>query len=335
MEGLGRYLNEIGRVPLLTPAQEVHLGKAIRAWLDHPDPAPAALRRRGLRARSRMTEANLRLVVNVAKRFHRFRSTLELEDLIQAGSIGLLRAAEKFDPARGYKFSTFAYWWIRQGVTRYMERCGCVVSIPGVDAERLARMGPIAIRLRESLGREPTVDDLAAELGIDRDRFERLAQLRNRVGSLDARVGDGATPLVELLPDEREAEIDEGRELVERLLGRLEPLERRVLIGTWGLEGKPVPTATMAAAEGISQSAVRTVATRAEERIRALAENVEPPPPARVKRRRSGGAATSRSGGAGPPSTPKSGGGRPAPPLVRSPRRPMTAIGRATQLSIF
>ena len=125
------WLQTAGRIPMLTPAEEVHLGALVQRWQDHPggpDKAPPAIRRRGLGARNRIVSANLRLVSMVVQRTAR-PSHVSLEDALQAGSIGLVRAAEKFDPARGYKFSTYAYWWIKQSLTAEVDRSG-IIRIP-------------------------------------------------------------------------------------------------------------------------------------------------------------------------------------------------------------
>ena len=122
------WLQAAGRQPLLTTAEEVHLGSLVQRWQDHPggpDKAPPAVRRRGLRARNRIVSANLRLVSMVVSRTPR-PAHVALEDALQVGSIGLVRAAEKFDPARGYKFSTYAYWWVRQSLTAEVDRSGTI-----------------------------------------------------------------------------------------------------------------------------------------------------------------------------------------------------------------
>jgi len=126
-DAVGAWLAAAGRQPLLTAAEEVHLGTAIRRWMDWeggPDLAPAPVRRRGLRARSRMVAANLRLVVNVAGKYRQRIAARRmcLSDAFQEGAIGLQRGAEKFDPAKGYKFSTYAYWWIRQSICRFTDQ---------------------------------------------------------------------------------------------------------------------------------------------------------------------------------------------------------------------
>ena len=131
-DALGDYLNSISRVPLLTSEEELHLGRLVREWQDHEN-APAAVGRRGKRALDRIVSANLRLVVSVVTRYRRRFAHLAIEpiDLVQAGNIGLIRAVEKFDPKRGYRFSTFAYWWIRQAVSRHIQECPVSTTLAG------------------------------------------------------------------------------------------------------------------------------------------------------------------------------------------------------------
>jgi RNA polymerase sigma factor (sigma-70 family) len=199
-EDLSSWLAAAGRVPLLTPAEELHLGTMVRAWQDWPDgpdQAPAGVRRRGLRARDRMLEANLRLVVSVTKKYTRAieRRRLSMLDCLQEGTLGLVRGVEKFDPSRGYKFSTYGYLWIRQGIGRWLLSS---------DTIRI----PVHLRERINRGDDPTGD-------------ERLtaASLVVNTSSLDRLVGDGQTPLGELLAADATDPL-EGLEAVE-LLGRM------------------------------------------------------------------------------------------------------------------
>lgn len=189
-EDLSSWLQAAGRVPLLTPAEELHLGAMVRAWQDWPDgpdQAPTGVRRRGLRARDRMVAANLRLVVSVAKKYGRAveRRRLSMLDALQEGSVGLVRAAELFEPAKGYKFSTYAYWWIRQALTRWLSSSD-LIRVP--------------VHLRDRLNRGDPVDG--------DERLTAAAAVLNP-SSLDRLVGDGQTPLGELLaadaPDPLEA----------------------------------------------------------------------------------------------------------------------------------
>jgi len=179
-DAVGAWLAAAGRVPLLTPAEEVHLGTAIRRWMDWPDGpdlAPAQVRRRGLRARSRMVEANLRLVVAVAGKY-RQRITARrqcLSDAFQEGAIGLQRGAEKFDPAKGYKFSTYAYWWIRQAICRWTDQ---------LDLIRLP------INVSEQLR--------SAEADLSDPRLAAAVAAR-RMSSIDLRIGEGGSTVADML----------------------------------------------------------------------------------------------------------------------------------------
>ena len=174
------WLNAAGRVPLLSGAEEVHLGAMVREWQDWPggpDAAPAPVQRRGRRSRDRMIQANLRLVVSVAKRYHRAieRRRLAPEDALQEGTLGLMRGAELFDPAKGYKFSTYGYWWVRQAITRWLS---------GSDLIRV----PVHLRERLNRGDDPTGDErLVAAAAVLHPR------------SLDRLVGDGQSPLADML----------------------------------------------------------------------------------------------------------------------------------------
>ena len=144
------WLSQAGRQPLLTAAEEIHLGSLIRAWQDwEPSAAdaPLSVRRRGLRARDRMVGANLRLVAHIAGRSRGRLGVVvadaDLPDLFQAGAIGLQRGAELFDPARGYKFSTYAYWWIRQGISRWADSHGRTIRVPTTHSSTAAKLGRV------------------------------------------------------------------------------------------------------------------------------------------------------------------------------------------------
>jgi len=179
-DAVGAWLAAAGRVPLLTASEEVHLGQAIRRWMDHPDGpdlAPAPVRRRGLRARDRMVAANLRLVVNVANRYRGKISARHqcMSDAYQEGAIGLQRGAEKFDASRGYKFSTYAYWWIRQAICRWTDQLD-LIRVP--------------INVNEQL-RSADVDSSDPRLAA--------AVAAKRMSSIDLRIGEGNSTMADML----------------------------------------------------------------------------------------------------------------------------------------
>ncbi|MCP9785390.1 sigma-70 family RNA polymerase sigma factor, partial [Cyanobium sp. N5-Cardenillas] len=229
----------------------------------------------GMRARERFMTANLRLVVRFVTRMGAGASSLELLDLIQEGNVGLARAVERFDPAKGYRFSTFAYWWIRQAVGRAIERTGHPVSMCGADAERLGRIGSLEQRLRAAHGREPTEEELAAVLGITPHHLRELRPLRSRCASLDAATSDGSTMLA-ALADSRSSGSDDplsdARLQVAALLEQLPPRARRILAQAKGLESPPQSVARLAAEHGMSQAAVRREIRAAEAQLRIHAD---------------------------------------------------------------
>ncbi|MFF0726658.1 sigma-70 family RNA polymerase sigma factor [Streptomyces sp. NPDC004134] len=212
------YLDRIGRIPLLTAAQEVELARligegAIAESRLAAGAEPAAIRdgaeRAGLaasaaagrRARARMTEANLRLVVSVARR-HTGRG-LSLLDLVQEGNIGLMRAIERFDPALGFKFSTYAVWWIRQAIGRALADQGRTIRIPAHMVERINKLGRTRARLRTELGREPEPAELAAALDVTAERLAAIEEFARREPvSLHAPAGaEGEGELGDLIED--------------------------------------------------------------------------------------------------------------------------------------
>ena len=170
-DSIGHYLSSIGRVPLLTPAEEIELAHHVQHMkkllkIPETDRTQRNLYqiKIGKRARDRMMAANLRLVVSVAKKYQ--NQGLELLDLVQEGAIGLERAVDKFDPAMGYKFSTYAYWWIRQGMTRAIDNSARTIRLPIHISEKLSKMRRVSRELSHKFGRQPTRLEMASEMGI-------------------------------------------------------------------------------------------------------------------------------------------------------------------------
>ena len=200
---VGIYLNAIGKIPMLTAAEEIHQAQLIRTWLDGPDNAPKGVQRRGQRAVKRFMEGNLRLVISLARK-NELRGKavgLELIDLIQEGNIGLNTAARKFDPELGYKFSTYAYWWIRQAISRAIEM-GNTIRIPSNVLQAVNRLKKVA---NETPGASFDEICVAARLEPEGAKFLMAVDHLKRLSSLDASVCVGPeasnTTLAELLPD--------------------------------------------------------------------------------------------------------------------------------------
>ena len=297
---LRSYLRDIGRVPLLTHEQEITLGRQVqelvaleeleaeltlRSGGEKPSEEQLAveagltvplLKRRmqlGRRAKERMVAANLRLVVSVAKKYT--KRNMELLDLIQEGTIGLVRGVEKFDPTRGYKFSTYAYWWIRQGITRAIAEKSRSIRLPIHITETLNKLKKGQRELSQELGRTPTVSELALAVELPEEEVKDLLCRARQPVSLETKVGDGEdTELLDLLagdgvlPDE----IVDGECLkgdLRALVEQLPELQAQVLRMRYGMEGEePMSLTSIARELGMSRDKTRNLERRALEGIR-------------------------------------------------------------------
>jgi RNA polymerase primary sigma factor len=262
-DGLALYLRRIARTPLLTAAQEQALARRVE--------------RGDLAAKDHMIEANLRLVVHIAKRFQREESGLTMQDLIQEGTIGLVRAVEKFDYRRGFRFSTYATLWIRQSVGRALADKGRIVRLPIPVADKVRKIEIAESRLTGALGSTPSDAELAAVLEWEVEEVERLRGAGRRPASLDAPLGDDAeTDLGDLLAapalsPEEEALAGAERDGLNAVLAQLPHAERRVLELRFGLGGEAPHTPTETArALGVKPHQVRQVEDRALRALGAL-----------------------------------------------------------------
>jgi RNA polymerase sigma factor (sigma-70 family) len=271
------YLDEVGRHPLLTKQDEVELSQAHEAGLeaqlklaDCPpdDPARPELEQvaaRGKQARRTMIESNLRLVVSIARRFS--ATGLPLGDLVQEGNLGLLRAVEKFDWRKGFKFSTYATWWIRQAIGRGAAARGArAIRLPVHVDEQVGQLRRTQTRLHELLGREPSDAELAAELDMPVERVARLQDTAQATTSLDTPIGDDGAALQDFLKDEAAVGPDElaveavGREALKQVLAALPERERQVLVLRFGLgSGTPRTLEEVGAVMGFSRERARQV----------------------------------------------------------------------------
>jgi len=203
------YLNEIARYPLLTVDQEIQYGRRIARMrelqeLERPlTDAEQRLVRSGLRARERFMQCNLQLVVHVAKKYeNRRRKSLEIMDLIQEGNIGLARAVELFDSSRGYKFSTYAYWWIKQGIQRALSQNDAMIRLPTGLHELLAKVARTTSDLSHRIGRTPTLAEVADHIGVDVNAIHDALRRSHSVYSLDSiAAGSETLSLIDMIAD--------------------------------------------------------------------------------------------------------------------------------------
>ena len=254
------YLKEIGQVPLLSAEEEQTLARAARAG--------------DADARRRLSEANLRLVVSVAKRYA--GRGLPFLDLIQEGNLGLMKAAEKFEPDRGFKFSTYATWWIRQSITRAIADQGRTIRIPVHLVEHINRVRKTAGELLRKNGREPTAEEIAVRLEMEPDRVRELLQLAQEPVSLETPVGEEEDAHLEDFIQDEEAGIpvdEAGRQLLRQelmsVLKSLTPREERVITLRFGLDdGRPRTLEELGKEFNVTRERIRQIEAKALRKLR-------------------------------------------------------------------
>jgi RNA polymerase primary sigma factor len=296
--------DQCGRVPLLSPAEEIELGGLIQRWVTHPEPCPPGIRRAGQRARDRFIRANLRLAAGfVSNRCHRLAKQHSQEDLIQAANEGLIKAVERFDPTKGYRFSTYAYWWLRQAVNRYVDLHGRAIQIPGSHSQHLYRLEGIRRRLTLELNRDPTREELAAELDVSLGVLDAVLANGRAIASLDEQVGDDDLTLGETVawhdqtPEEQEEQQERWKqaEQLRQLIGQLGKQDQRLLSLAWGLDGEELKPAEIGRREGMTVRAVSVRLGELQQALRtasvqlvllAVPRVMIPPRPRRKRRRR-------------------------------------------------
>jgi RNA polymerase primary sigma factor len=280
------YLREIGRVPLLTAEDEVELAKTIEAGLYADEKLSGGypllgaqradlewLAADGVRAKQRLIEANLRLVVSIAKRY--IGRGLVFLDLIQEGNLGLIRAVEKFDYTRGYKFSTYATWWIRQAITRAIADQARTIRVPVHMVETINKLARVTRQLHQELGREATVEEIAAEMGIEADRvaeIQRIAQepvsLQSPIGEEESDLGDFIEDADAVVPIEAAAFIMLQDQL-DRVLCDLSDREQRIIQLRFGLmDGHPRTLEEVGREFGVTRERIRQIESKTLAKLR-------------------------------------------------------------------
>lgn len=257
------YLRDIGKYKLLTRREEIELSKR----LEHNDEE----------ARQKLINSNLRLVVSIAKKYAYRTPHLSLLDLIQEGNLGLFRAVEKFNYKKGFKFSTYATWWIRQAITRAIADQGRTIRIPVHMVETISKYLQVRRRLSQVLGREPVAEELAAEMGIDVDKVNQVKQISQKTISLETPVGeeDEESTLEQFIEDEKSAPPDKetARNLlhthIDEILSTLKPRERKILEMRFGLDGGESCTLEEVGLKfGVTRERIRQIEAKALQRIR-------------------------------------------------------------------
>jgi len=300
------YLRDIGRVPLLSHEQEITLGRQVQdlmclenieselrfnlgeepgidLFAEKAGMTTIQLKKKlksGRRAKERMVAANLRLVVSVAKKYT--KRNMELLDLIQEGTIGLVRGVEKFDPARGYKFSTYAYWWIRQGITRAIAEKSRSIRLPIHITEMLNKLKKGQRELSQELSRTPSIKELSEYVELPENDVKDLMSRAGQPVSLETKIGDGEdTILLDLLSNEidmpsEQIESDCMKGDLETLLEQLPELQNRVLRMRYGMDGdNPMSLTGIGRVLGISRDRVRNLERDGLRGLRKAGESVE------------------------------------------------------------
>jgi RNA polymerase primary sigma factor len=258
------YLKEAGEIPLLTKDEEIELAKRIEAG--------------DKRAKDRMISSNLRLVISIAKNY--YTQDMDLLDLIQEGNTGLIRAVEKFDYRKGYKFSTYATWWIRQAITRAIANQDRNIRIPVHMIEKINKMMRTERKLLQETGKEPNDEELAYELGVDGDEVREMRKIAQRTTSLETPIGDEEdAELGDFIENRNTPDPAEvvssiiAKESLDRVLKSMDERERKVVELRFGLKGEhPRTLAEVSSRFNVSRERIRQIEAKALEQIKAAHE---------------------------------------------------------------
>ena len=285
------YLQSIGRYPLLTATQEIQLSRKVQKYMElrqldgERTPEEKRQIKAGIKARDAIVNCNLRLVVHIAKRYTgRLKSSnMELMDLVQEGSFGLQRAAELFDAARGYKFSTYAYWWIRQSLQRAIDTKERLIRVPQQVIDRAYKALRMESEFMQTNGRKPTKTELAALMGITLDQLMALLDCNAVHQSLDVLITDDGNPLLDLIasPTEELYESDYDKEHLQLAMFYLSDKEQDLINKRYGLgpdEPEPLVLSLIAAQHNVSRERVRQKIDTACRKLRLMMQEYTFPP---------------------------------------------------------
>lgn len=306
------YLKDISRAPLLTNEEEVVLGNTVQLMikllrlrgitcqlslsninevLERLDRPERKIVKNGIKARNRIISANMRLVVAIAKKYVKKQVHMGMQDLIQEGAIGLTRAAEKFEPCRGYKFSTYAYLWIKQAITRGCEAQEGMIKLPCHLQRKIRQASEMRIRLLAELGREPSPEELSDKMGgEDPAKLKKIismsALMSRSILSFDVRVqNDEGMPfcIPEVLRQDNDNEENDDDEDASRInfimlaIQALDPVDKELIISKYGIDCEPASTNELAKKTGLTPQAVRERQQMAAAKIRYIVTNFEAP----------------------------------------------------------
>jgi RNA polymerase sigma factor (sigma-70 family) len=284
------YLNQIGKIPLLTAAEEIELGHAVQrmvALRSKQEHSREELRhiKAGIRAKKRMIQGNLRLVIGIASKYKHLANRVTLHDLVQEGNIGLIRAVELFDPERGYKFSTYAYWWIRQGIMRSIQVQDRIIKLPSGASDILRKVKTYMVEYQDLYGEPPSIEQCAAHAGVAPNTLRDYMHSAQDAVSLDAKArtqNDDGSSILDLIAAENEKPEDDlilttKVQAVQQALSYMCENSKMILSMRYGLDGEePCSKREIARRIGIAQDTTARLLVNAERQLRLILKEGPP-----------------------------------------------------------
>ena len=267
MDPIKIYLKDIRHIPLLSAAEELEMGQRVKKG--------------DKQAREKMIRSNLRLVISIAKRYQELG--IPLSDLIEEGNIGLMRAVDKFEPSKGFRFSTYAAWWIKQSISRSIIDQGKMIRIPVYMNEEILKCRKVSEKLTHKLKRKPSAGEIAKSLKVSVDKVREISKVLTKVSSLDAPIGEeGEGQIKDIIEDETLASPDEeletffNKERAEDLLAMMDERERKILDMRFGIsDGNALTLAEIAKKLGVSRERIRQIEAQTLKKLRKLIKNQE------------------------------------------------------------